>query len=158
MEGIVIKMKNFKWILLIILSVSILITIMLFINFMSKKQNDNISSDNNNIVNNVLNDIYDKKWHIMNLTVTYENEELFRNDSYNNEYIIIDKETLKYCNLTNKECSKDEYIYNNNKISISTDNTLGTGDYEVIYLDDTLKLSTKINDRIVSYSFVEAKG
>ena len=52
----------------------------------------------------------------------------------------------------------DEYIYHENKILISTYNSLGPGDYEIELTNNQLKLSRKEENEIVSYYFEEAKG
>jgi len=146
-------MKKTKWILLIILLISILITAIIFINFFKTKSNNS-----NNNVNNNLNNIYNKNWYITSLIVIDGNKETFRNDSYNNKYIIISESTIEFCDLSSKKCFSDEYVYHDNKILISTYNSLGPGDYEIELVNDTLKLSRKEDNDIVSYYFEEAKG
>lgn len=153
-------MKKIKWFLFIILIISILVTVILFINFTSDKNNN--GNIDNNIENkeefSVLDNLYNKEWYIISLTVTDNNVELFRNDSYDNQYIVIDKETIKYCNVNDIDCKIDDYVYQNNKISISTKNTIGAGDYEVKYIKGNLALSTKESGKTVTYYFEEGKG
>jgi len=151
-------MKNVKWILLTILLISIIITVILFVNFV-KEKNNNLNDDYiNNITDDILKNIYDKKWHIISLTIADGNDEYFRNDSYDDKYIVISKENIEYCDNNEKKCKIDNYTYQNNVISITTSNSLGEGNYEIELAEDKLKLSRKENGKTISYYFEEAKG
>lgn len=142
-------MKNIKWILLIILIISIVITGIIFVNFIKT---------NNNVNKNILNSLYNKYLYFTSLTVADGDEQYFRNDSYEGKYIVITKDKIEYCDIKEVHCKVDNYTYQNNMISITTSNTLGEGNYEIELTDDELKLSRTENGKTISYYFVEAKG
>lgn len=142
-------MKNIKWILLVILIISIVITGIIFVNFIKT---------NNNLNKNILNSLYNKYLYFTSLTVADDDEQYFRNDSYEGKYIVITKDKIEYCDIKEEHCKVDNYIYQNNMISITTSNTLGEGNYEIELTGDELKLSRTENGKTISYYFVEAKG
>ena len=150
--------KYIKWILLSILIISILITVILFINF-AKENNNNLGTNHaENNEKDILENFYNKNLYFLNMTIYENNEEIFRSNYNDGKYIVINNQTIKYCYSSNSECKVDNYTYDNNKISIKTYNTLGPGDYKVEVLDEMLKLSRKEKDKTISYCFEEAKG
>lgn len=140
-------MKKFKWVLLGVLIVSLVFTFTMFINFINKNNNDVVFKE-----------IYNKDWYIMSLVVTDTEEVIFRNDSYSGKYIVLSENTIKLCDIYEDSCKVDNYIYENNIIYLSSQNTLGTGNYEIEFSDSTLILSTKEGGITTSYHLVEAKG
>jgi len=154
---VILMKKNIKLILLVILIVSMLITVILFVNF-AKKNN---VSNNGYVENNkddILKDFYNVNLYFANMTISGGNEELFRTDYRDGKYLVISKQSVEYCYDKEKECKIDNYVYQNNMISISTKNTIGAGDYTIELIDDKLKLSRKENGKTISYYFEEAKG
>ena len=151
-------MKRIKWILLIILIISIIVTTILFINFVRDKKtsSNNIQKENTNTID--LNSINNKSWYIKLLTIDKDGEILFRNDSYENIYIVITEENLKYCYSAEEECKIDNYIFNNNRIYIIANDTIGSGEYKIEFENQHLKFSRKEKDKTITYYFEEAKG
>lgn len=150
--------KYIKWILLSILITSIVITIILFINFIKEKNN---SSNNQNIVNNektILEKFYNRNLYFLDMTISEKNQEIFRTGYTDGRYIIINSKTIEYCYSPDEDCKIDNYTYNNDTINISTSNSLGPGDYKIDVIDEKLKLSRQIKGKTISYYFEAAKG
>lgn len=144
--------KNLKWIFLAILIIFIVITVVLFINFIRS----NNSSDNDK--DNILNEIYDKNWFLLETTISNDLDILYKNESNGNIYVVIKKLVIEYCDSENNECREETYTYNNEMISIEGNDTLGKGDYVVDITEDNLKLSRKVNGRTITYYFEASKG
>jgi len=147
--------KNLKWIFLAILIIFIVITVVLFINYI-RSDNNNNNNDNNN--DNILSEIYDKNWYLLETTISNDIDILYKSKSNGNIYIVIKNLVIEYCDSENNECREEKYTYNNEMISIEGNDTLGKGDYLVDIAEDNLKLSRKVNGRTITYYFETAKG
>lgn len=151
--------KYIKWFLLSILIIAILITIILFRNFVDENNNNNLNNDN--VIDNeksILDSFYDKRLYFINMVISDSSGEILRIDYNDGKYIIINNQTIEYCYSSEEECKVDNYVYGNDNISISTYNTLGPGNYKIEVLDEMLKLSRNEKDKIISYYFEDSKG
>lgn len=149
------KMDNVrKYILLGISIIAIIITICLFIKF--KDKDDNVNR--NNIVDEKLLSSWSN-----GKVFTYQNDLLINEESLDrNTFLLITKSDVSICsvdeNLTTN-CNNFTYTYQDNKLSIDTDNYfLASGKYSVSFNDEQLLLEKKENDIKTIYKFESPKG
>lgn len=139
--------KYFKWILLIILIISLIITSILFINF-SKNKNEN----NNNSTE--ISEILNKRWRRVGAAL-YENGKLVseNNELYDLRYMFFTKDYVAYCNPPSEDCDEYTYTYSDGLITINSEDYFVTkGTYNISFKETGITLSqTSGNIKVIYY-------
>lgn len=148
-------MKKVKWILLSLLVISIIITVILFINFISDKGHQQLTPINK--IKELYNiHLYRKSYNI------YENDELILDFQVieNGGYIVFDEKQVTYCDSENI-CNSSKYTYDseNDTIYVETYNKLlNRGTYNINIKEDVVKLTVEQGKRKTVYYFDMPKG
>lgn len=148
-------MKYIKWIFLTLLILGIIITAILFCNFVNNRSK--ITETNNDKIKELYDiNLYRRKH------VIYEDNKLLLDFTVieNGGYIVFDEKHVTYCRIENI-CDSSNYTYNseNNELYIERDNIfLRDGTYNIEIKEDTVELSIKNSNRKTVYYLDMPKG
>lgn len=140
--------KYIKWVFLVISIISLIITIILFVNFLEQNNNKKPSIKDN------LGIMYDK-YLIRKGIKIYENGELLGEDFdfKINHYIRFSNDYVEYCNDGIIDCDKYNYVYDNGNVNIFSEIFYKLdGIYEITIENNILILTqTRDNSKIINY-------
>lgn len=128
--------KNLKWILLVVLIISLIITGILFINF-NKDRNSNAIDDTE------FSKILNKRWRRVGVSL-YENGELISENFELSDlrYMFFTQDYVAYCNPPSEDCDEYTYIYEDGVITINSEDYFITkGTYDIVFEEESITLS-----------------
>ena len=144
--------KYFKWFMLGIFIISVIITLILFFNFI--KDHDTVYTDNELNQNSPLSIIYGKKWR--RTGVAHYEGGLLVSDNMDLEdfrFMVFTEDYVEYCDMYGEDCDKYHYEYNDGIIFIdSEDYLIIKGTYNIVFDEEIIELSIeKDNYKYIYY-------
>ena len=140
--------KYIKWILLVILIISLIITSILFINFASNRE-DTLKNETSE-----LDKFYGKKLRRIGVAL-YKNDELISENLELTDlrFMVFNKNNVTYCDMNGEKCDKYDYLYEKDVITInSEDYFITNGTYEIEFTDNRILLTQMVDDmKMVHY-------
>lgn len=153
--------KYLKWILLIILLISLSIFGIRVINYINSDNNNGEQTivENNDITDGIdeflISDIYGFNWRKFGIAI-YENNTLFsENNGLDGPYNMrFNEDKVTFCNNVTNECDEYSYSYSDGKITINSgDYFVSKGTYDIKLKDDILELRILDDDLTIVLYF-----